>query len=173
MDESDVQAGGSGARTYEMPSGNGKEHHRSPREAAAQVGKLINEYREYLSYFLSAKIDGVRFSVRQSLVYAALGVVGLIAGAATIVMGVVLLLLGAARGLGSAFGTRLQWLGDLIIGLVVLSGIALAIYIGVRRMTASSRKKTMEKYEQRQNWERQQFGRSASEQAALSQAQRV
>jgi hypothetical protein len=178
MDESDRQSRDPGAKVYQPPSGEpsaggGDGRYRSPRESVAQVAKLVAEYKEYLAYFLSAKIDGVRFTLRQSVVYAALGIVGFVALAATIVTAVVLLLLGAARGLGSAFGAGMQWLGELIIGFVVLGGIVLGTYVGVRWVTASFRKKLVDKYEQRQNWERQQFGRSAAEQAAANDIQRI
>ncbi|MGE5609787.1 MAG: hypothetical protein ACM359_11070 [Bacillota bacterium] len=176
MDESDRQSGGPGAKVYQPPSGEGgggNGRHPSPRESVSRVAKLVAEYKEYLAYFLATKVDGVRLTVRQGIVYAALGVIGFVAASATITMAIVLFLLGAARGLGSAFGSGLQWLGDLIIGLAVLGGIVLGTYIGIRWVNASFRKKTVDKYEQRQNWERRQFGRSAAEQAAANDIQRV
>ena len=175
MDASNRQPDNPGAKVYAEPSsgnGDGRPHsHPSPRETVSQMARLIAEYREYLSHFLSAKIDSMRFTLRKGILYAVAGMVALIAATTTIVMAVVLLLLGAARGLGSVFGNGLGWLGDLIIGLLVLTGIGLIVYAAIRWATASFRKNMVEKYEQRQDWQRRQFGRAAAEQAAASHAQ--
>src|ERR1041384_8315335 len=61
--------------------------------------QLIGEYKEYASYYMATKIDGIKSSVRNVGIYAGLGIVGLIAFSALITTSVALFLIGAAMGL--------------------------------------------------------------------------
>jgi hypothetical protein len=163
--------GTTSSRLGEQPpaeAGHDGHPHGDPKEALGRVGSLIAEYKEYLSYYLATKADGAKLSIRNIGVYAGLGVVGLIAASAVITTAVVLLLAGAAVGLGRLLWDQL-WLGSLIVGLLVLGGICTGVYVGLKRFTGASRKRTVEKYEQRQNWQYGQFGRSVREQAAAGQ----
>jgi hypothetical protein len=139
--------------------------HPAPSESAHQLGSLASELKEYASYFLSAKADRVKASVRNVGVYAALGVIGLIALTAMISAGIVLVLLGAAGGIAAALGGNL-WLGGLIMGAFVLLCIGLGAYIGLTKFARSMRAKTVNKYEQRQRWQRGRFGRDVHTAAA-------
>ncbi len=139
--------------------------HPAPGEAMHRLGQHFGELKEYVSYFLSTKADSTKASLRNVGLYAALGVVGLVAAAAMIVVSVVLLLWGAAGGIGSALGGKM-WLGALIIGAFVLGCIGTAAWLFVARMIRSNRAKTVKKYEQRQSWQRGQFGRDVEEAAA-------
>src|SRR5438128_11987650 len=56
---------------------------------------LLGEYKEYASYYMSTKIDGIKSSVRNVGIYAGLGIVGLMAFSALISTAVALFLLGA------------------------------------------------------------------------------
>jgi len=66
----------------------------------------ISELKEYASYYVAAKVDGVKRTVRNIGLYAALGVVGLIAGGAIIATAAGLLIVGLAQGLSRLFGGR-------------------------------------------------------------------
>jgi hypothetical protein len=150
------------------PSHNGDPcQYAAPQEAIRRLGRLIAEFREYLSYFLSAKVDSAKASVRRVFILTGLGVIGLIAGTAVIGTAVALLLVGAAWGLGILLGHQL-WLGALLVGAVLLGGMVLGAYLMLRRVTRSSRQTMVQKYEHRQNWERDRFGRSVAEQAATT-----
>jgi hypothetical protein len=63
------------------------------------------------------------------------------------------------------------WLGPFLVGLVFLTAFVLGVVFGLKALMNSFRKATVNKYEQRQNWERGQFGRTVAEQAAASHNQ--
>ena len=140
----------------------------SPSEALHVAMAKIAELREYASYFLAAKIDGLKVGLRNAGIYAALGVLGAIAGAGLIVMAVALFLIGCAHGLGALFGGR-DWLGDLIVGVVVLAIVAVGAILGLKMVTGSSRKKTVEKYETRQHQQRRSYGHDVQQRAGSEQ----
>src|SRR5688572_22981790 len=149
--------------------GNGHGTPPDPHESVQRLTRLIAETKEYAAYYLGARIDSIKASVRNLGVYAGLGIVGLIAASAFITTTVVLFLVGIALGLNRAFGS--VWLGSFIVGAVFLTGIVLGVVFGLKALMNSFRKATVNKYEQRQNWERGQFGRTAAEQAAASHNQ--
>lgn len=140
-----------------------------PTDAFRQLGGLTAELREYFSYFLAAKVDGLRLSVRSAGIYAALGIMGFVAVSALITTAVVLLLVGAATGLGWLFGGML-WLGSIVVALLVLGAFGLGGYLALSRLNRNFRKKTVEKYEHRQEWQRGQFGRDVEQAAARQRA---
>src|SRR5438045_2468016 len=99
--------GGDAARQYSASLGNvgvgsdnGHDEGSSPAEALKEVGTRLAEVKEFASYYLAAKLDGIKVSFRNLGIYAALGIVGLIAASAVITTSVVLLLVGLAWGLG-------------------------------------------------------------------------
>lgn len=146
--------------------GNGRHFHGpSPREVYERMGQLLAELKEYGTYFLMAKSDRLKLTIRQLGVYAALGVMGLVALWAAITTGVVLTLLGVAYAFAALFGGRL-WAGTLLAGVLTLALLAAGAWIGIAMMNRSSKKKTVEKYEQRQHWERGQPGRAVEDTAA-------
>lgn len=134
-------------------------------EGFQRATQLLGEYKEYASYYMSTKIDGMKASVRNVGIYAGLGIVGLIAFSALITTAVALFLIGAAMGLAHIFDPPKYWLGALIVGLAVLVLIGVGAAIGLSKANAGFRKATVDKYEQRKRWQRGQFGRDV-EQAA-------
>lgn len=137
----------------------------SPSEVFGRLRALLSEAREYLSYSLAARADGVKASIRRMGLYAGVGLVGLVALVSIVAMASVLLLLGFAGGLGALLGGRM-WLGALIVGAVFLIAIALGAWLGVRYMTKNFRQKTVEKYEQRKAGQRSKFGRDVRQATA-------
>jgi len=138
--------------------------HPAPGESLHRLMNLVGELKEYLSYLLSAKADKTKATLRNAGLYAALGVVGLITAVAMIAVSVVLLLWGAAAGIGAALGGQM-WVGALIIGAFVLACIGAGARLFVARMMRAMRAKTVKKYEQRQSWQRGRFGRDVEEAA--------
>jgi hypothetical protein len=106
----------------------------------------LTQLQTHVSHYLQATADKLRLSVRQAAVWAALGLVAAVVGATVLVTATVLLLSGAANGIAASLGGRL-WAGQLIVGSLVLIGTALAGWLGLRSLTASSRRKTIDKYE--------------------------
>ena len=136
----------------------------SPAEAFADVKTRLSELGEYAGYLLSAKLDGIKLSIRNAGIYAALGVVGLLAGGALVVTAAVLLLRGIAGGLGALFGGRL-WLGELVTAIVFLALIGGGAVFVVSRMTKASRQRTVKKYDSRKQQQRARFGTDVCQRA--------
>jgi hypothetical protein len=168
---------GGGARAYAAsPSsappadGGGNGHARpDPQESVHRLTSLLAEYKEYVAYYLGARIDSVKGSVRNLGIYAGLGIVGLIAFSAFVTTTVVLFLVGIALGVNRL--TDSLWIGPFVVGAVFLALIGGGIVFGSKKLMNSFRTATVNKYEQRQNWERGQFGRTVAEQAAASHDQ--
>src|SRR5437764_6768076 len=92
-------------------------------EAFGRIRDDLGELKEYAQYYLAAKVDGIKRTVRTVGLYAALGVLGLIAGGAIVATAAGLLIVGFAELLTRLFGGR-DWLGDLVAGIVVLGVVA-------------------------------------------------
>jgi hypothetical protein len=120
----------------------------SVADAVRQSGRSIAELAKYAGDLVSAKLDQLKLSIRTLILYAVLGVLGLFAAATIVIVSVVLLLVGAAHGLGAALGDR-EWLGDLILSVVILGAIAISLTLGLNKFKTASRRRTMRKYEDR------------------------
>jgi hypothetical protein len=106
----------------------------------------LMELRRHAGHYVQAAADSFRLTVRQAALRTVLGCLGAVVGVAVLVTSTVMLLDGIAGGIAAALGGRV-WAGQLITGAVVLSGIALACWWLIGRMTESSRRRTIEKYE--------------------------
>jgi hypothetical protein len=150
--------------------GDGQHRHRpSLEEGFAQFSTLAGQLKESLTYLVSAKVDAARVSLYRIFLLAVLGIVGGIAAITIAITSAVLLLIGAAHGLGVAFGNRF-WLGQLVLGFALLAGMALVACIFYKRRTTASLNKTVAKYEYRQEQQRKRFGRNIPEVAAARSA---
>ncbi len=138
--------------------------HSSPSfaESLQAVVQSLAELTEYAAHFLAAKLDQLKLSVRSAIIYAILGILGVLAVASVLVVSVVLLMLGIAHGLGAALGGR-DWLGDLIVGVAVVFAVVISAKITLHKITAASRRRTVQKYEQRRAQQAEHFGRSAND----------
>lgn len=135
---------------------NGSGHH--PADALRDVGAKFAELKEFASYYLAAKIDSYKITARNLGIYAALGILGLIAGSAIITTAAVLLLVGLALAIGKPFDPDQPWVGALVVGLLVLGGLAAGIIVFMKKLTNTSRKRVVEKYENRQRDQRIYYG---------------
>ena len=136
-----------------------------PSESVRYAVGAFGELKEYFSYYLSAKSDAFKASIRNLGIMAAVGVLALAVAVALVVTATVLLCLGIAQGLAAAMhGTT--WAGNLIVGgglLLILFGGAI---LASRMLASAARKRTMQKYELRQSQQRQSYGRSVADRAA-------
>lgn len=147
-----------GARASTAPG----EQEPSPEEALRRLVQQIEALRAYATHFVSAKVDGFIITARQLLVWAGLGIVGLIALAGVVITAIVLCLDGAAAGLGLLFGGRL-WLGQLVVGGGLLVLLTLSILIGMRTWQHRTRQQKVQQYDERQLQQRAVFGRSVAD----------
>jgi len=149
-----------GARASRTPG----EQELSPPEALRRLQQQIEALQAYFTHFVSAKVDSFLFSSRQLALWTALGIMGLLALAGLIITAMVLLLGGAAAGLGLLFGGRL-WLGQVVVGGGLLSLLALAIIVGMRTWQHRSRQQKVQQYDERQLQQRTAFGRNVADRA--------
>jgi len=139
--------------------------HNPAAQAFARIKGDLEELKEYGSYYVATKVDGVKRTIRNVGLYAALGVVGLTAGGAIVATAAGLLIVGLAEGLGRLFGDR-YWLGDIVAGLIVLGVVGGAAWFMMRKLTGAWRSQTVKKYEQRKQSQRERFGHDLSNRAA-------
>src|SRR5437660_231984 len=64
----------------------------TPAAAFRAVARYVGELSEYAKYYLAAKSDALKLSLRRAAIMAAVGVVGLIAAGAVVVVCVTLFL---------------------------------------------------------------------------------
>jgi hypothetical protein len=152
----------------EEPNGSGA--HASWKDATTSILERIGEIREYVSYYAETKTDGIKQSAIWAGIYAALGILGGLIGAAVLVTAAVLLVNGIAGGLGALFGGR-AWLGQLVTGLLLLGGLAVGVVVGLKVLRSSFKKKLRAKYEQRHQDQRARFGADVPQRARERQDQ--
>jgi hypothetical protein len=144
-------------------------------EAFQRIKRDVDELKAYAGHYIAAKLDGIKRTVRNIGLYAALGIVGLIAGGAIVATAAGLLIVGLAGLLGRLFGDR-AWLGDIVTGLLVLGVIGIGAWWMMNKLTNTWRTQTVKKYEQRKQSQRERFGHDvpgrAAEAAATAAAER-
>jgi hypothetical protein len=121
----------------------------------------ISELVDYFLYYISARIDTLKFAVKKRIFTASWIAIGVLAGAGAIITAVVLLCEGVCDGLSVLFGHR--WAGELATGVLLLGGVAGIGYGIVWQLIRSSHLKSMAKYEGMRKKEREKFGRDTAE----------
>jgi hypothetical protein len=139
-----------------------------PVDAVKRAGQALGELKAYFGYFLAAKLDGIKISLRNAGIFAALGVVGLMAAGGFVVTSVVLVCVGIAQLLAVVFGGR-AWAGNLVAGALFLAVLAGGIWVGLKVLSGSMRKGTVQKYELRRRQQRADFGYDVAQRAAQQQ----
>lgn len=131
------------------------------------VMRDVGELKEYATYLVSAKLDGIKVSLRNLALYAALGILGAVAGVAILATSAVLLLSGLSGMLGTLFGGRYN-LSAFLVGLLVLGGILGGTWLMLGKITKASRQRTVEKYESRKHEQRANYGHDVAERSATA-----
>jgi hypothetical protein len=115
-------------------------------------------------HYRAARGDAMSAKVKRLAVWGAVGLIGLFAGIAAVVVAVYLALDGIALGLAALFGR--PWVGELVTGLGVLLLAGLGLWIGLRYWMNLSLRTAKEKYERRRNLERRRFGKDVAQRAS-------
>jgi hypothetical protein len=136
----------------------------TPPRPLAGILANVRELVSHANLYVETRKDMVRATVRRVVILAALGLVGALAGITIIVVAAFYFMRGIAHGLAQLIGQE-YWLGELIISLAVFLLLAIAAFVAIQSMKRTSRKRTIEKYELRQQQQRQQFGHTATERA--------
>jgi hypothetical protein len=119
---------------------------RDPVGAAQHIPDLIDELREQIAFYASARKDLTSAKVRSGLGKGVLGALAGMVAFSAIVVSVGLLFTGLAQGLGGLFGGRF-WLGYVVLGAAVLILIGVAAWIAMHHWRKSSREDTIRRYE--------------------------
>lgn len=127
----------------------------------------LGEIKEYASYYASVQTDAIKGKITWIGVYAALGVVGAVIGAGVLVTIGVLLITGIAGGLGELFGRA--WLGQLVTAIGLLALLGIGVFVGLKLLRNSLKRKLMAKYEQRHQEQRRRYGSDVGQRAAERQ----
>ena len=130
--------------------------------------KQFHELREYFSYYVTAKTDGVKLSLRNISLWMVLASLGFIAVGGLIVTANWFVLSGAAEGLGLLYGGR-SWAGKITAGLLSLAILGLCMCYTAAKRKIASRERTVQKYEKRQAEQQAEFGRNVLDQAVASE----
>ena len=150
----------------ERPASNGTPHEPHPLDG---LRAALHEITTYLSYYITVQTDRLMLSTRQSLLYAGLGVLGGITAAAGLVVAVVQILTGVSEGISILLGGRV-WAGNLITGAIVIGTTVIAVSVLISRITGSSRRQRMEKYERIQDQQRADLGIDVAQRAAVERS---
>ena len=134
------------------------------RRAFHEVPIYLAELKSQAAYLLSAKVDAAKASVRRLVMFAVLGVVGILIAGGLLISAAFLTLSGLAMGLGHLLGGH-PWLGNLIVGLLVIGGTCLVAWMGVKKLTGGWHLQTEQKYERKRNEQRGEFGRDVQQRA--------
>lgn len=141
--------------------------HVAPTDAARDAFHKLAELRAYAQQFFSAKLDLAKVTARNIAILAALGIIGALAAGATLIVALVMFLGGIAGAIGAAAGGRM-WVGDLIVGFLVLGIFAAGAIVGLGILKKSWQKATVKKYELAQKQQRDSFGRSSRDRTAAA-----
>jgi hypothetical protein len=138
------------------------DHHDSPgaafREAISQLGEL----REYAGDYIVARLDALKLSVRDAIIWLLLAILILLGVVCVVVTAIVIFCLGLAQMLAAALGGRM-WAGNLIVGGVLIAAVVLTVRFGLKKMFDSSLAKTKGRYERKLRRERVELGHDAAE----------
>jgi len=123
------------------------------------------ELRAYAQQYFSAKADLMKLAARNAGIMAALGIIGLIAAGATLVIALVMFFAGIAGAIGALAGGRL-WVGNLVVGFLVLGLFVGGAIVGLGIVKKAFLKATVKKYELVQKQQRDTFGRTSRDRTA-------
>jgi hypothetical protein len=108
--------------------------------------KQFRELGESFSYFVTAKTDSVKLSLRHVVLWMVLAALGFVAVSGLIVIASWLILSGIADGLSGLFGNR-SWAGSFTTGILLLAGLWLGTCYTVANRNRIAREMTAKKYE--------------------------
>jgi hypothetical protein len=104
----------------------------------------LSRLGSFARYYVELRLDSFRLTAREALIAGLWAGLGAVVGAAALVTGVALLLVGVARGVNVLAGN--DWAGPLTTGLVVLGGATVGLAAMAHQLRSSALVKTREKY---------------------------
>jgi len=147
---------------------NGRTEGPSTAQLVQNLRNLAGELADYASYYVSAKVDSVKWTLTKVAMLAVLGVIGLLVFSGAVVTAVVLLVVGIADGIGAIFDPELRWIGWLITGAVIVGGLIGATLIAMRVVREKTRQRMEQKYETKRQRQQSEYGHNVRSRAADS-----
>ena len=138
----------------------------SPAESLHKAGRHLAELKAYVQHYLDAKSDSVKLSFKKFIATMILSFVGLLIAGAMLATAGALLMIGLASMIGSWFSPPKPWVGQLIVGVIVLIGAPTAPWLVLRRVMGLCCQTTRTRYERKHARQRMRFGRDVAQAAA-------
>ena len=117
----------------------------STESSVEDVGRHLNEAREFIGVYVAAQMQRVRVVLRNVFLFCLLSVFALLVMSTVAVVSVVLVCEGAAGGIGALLGDR-TWAGELIVGCIVLGGAILFAWRLISHVRKIARRQTISGY---------------------------
>jgi hypothetical protein len=133
-------------------------------DAFAAISTRWSELREYASFYIAANVDQLRLSARTTAMWAILGIVVALVASSIVAAGSVLFVIGLSNAVGHLLDGRI-WLGQLLVGLVILAAASVGVWFVVDRQVRAYRRAMKMKYELRKQNERAEYGTDIEERA--------
>lgn len=134
----------------------------------ATSGNVLRDVRAlyvYAMHYLAVRVDAAGARVRKIVLWTLAGIVAVVAGLTAIIVAVVMVLTGLARGAGLLLGGD-DWAGLLVIGIGVLGLVTATGWFSVWALSRRWARVAREKYERRREEERAELGSDIFQQAA-------
>jgi hypothetical protein len=137
-------------------------HAKSKRRVFGILHQDIKIILGYLAHYLAARTDAVIVKIRQAILWMMVATLVLFAAATAAITGVVLVFSGIADAMAVVFGGR-AWAGNLTTGFLMLTLIALMIYVGMNSLLKYSYRQLKQNYDRRRKAERDLHHRAETE----------
>lgn len=133
---------------FSMPSGieEGSAAQASPPDPLAPLLLLLEQLGRQLLGYATTCSDHARLLVRFGFYHAVAGLLLLTVGMTCLMVACALFLIGASTGLGLLLGGQ-PWLGQLLVGALILGSAAGALFIRRSRQNAIALRELIRKYE--------------------------
>jgi hypothetical protein len=142
-------------RTPTQPTTEAREHVKPGDFSAAAAS--FDQLQAQVRHFLALEMDRIKLVARRAMMFAAIGILALVAATAMVIAAFVFVLQGIAEGVAVLLGS--VWAADLLVGTAIFVALTAGIYFGVRRVTKISYDRTRAKHER---WHQQQHLRRTS-----------
>jgi len=136
--------------------------HETPFRSVMQDARALYVYA---THYLAARVDAAGAHLRRIVLWMLAAIATAVAGLTAIIVAVVMVLTGLARGMSLLLGGE-DWAGPLVIGGGILGLIAAAGYFSVRAWSHRWAQTTRKKYERRREKQRSEFGSDTLQRAA-------
>jgi hypothetical protein len=152
--------------TKQDDSGSTRWSEADPTSSLRDAGRHLAELKAFAQDYLDARVDSVKLSFKKFVVVMVFAAVGLLIAGAMMATGGALLMIGIAQAIGALFDPPKPWIGQLIVGLVVVIGAPTATWFTLRYVTGLCCQDTRKRYDRKHALQRAINGRDVNDAAA-------